>query len=97
MIHRWIQAYPGSRPAGCYLTGEIPPPTWRHELPALRHPVMIAGEVVIQDRGCLGREPELKHLIELGVVDAEEAELAADRLAGPRPTDHARYHSLAGD
>ena len=97
LLDRWIEAFPGSRPAACYVIGEIPPPPWRHEIPALRHPVRIGGETVIEDRAGLCRAAELDHLVELGVVDAAEEAEAIARLAGPRPNDHARYRALAVD
>ena len=97
LTRRWTEAYPGSRPLGLYLVGRIEPPAWRHEWPALRHPVRIGGEVVIEDRAWHGREAELEHLVDLGLVDADEHEAALERLAGPEPTTGRRYEALACD
>ena len=97
ITRRWIAAYPGSRPLGLYLVGRIEPPAWRHEWPALRHAVRIGGEVVIEDRAWHGREAELDHLVDLGLVDDDEHEAALDRLAGPEPTTGRRYEALARD
>jgi len=97
ITRRWIAAYPGSRPLGLYLVGRIEPPAWRHEWPALRHPVAIEGTVVIEDRAWQGREEELEHLVDLGLVDADEHEAALERLAGPEPTTGRRYEALARD
>lgn len=92
---RWIEAYPGSRPLGIYVLGLIEPPAWRHELPVLRHPVRIGVEVVIEDRAWHGREVELAHLAELGLVAGDEYEAADERLSGPDPISGLRYESLA--
>lgn len=97
LTRRWIEAYPGSRPLGMYLVGQIEPADWRHDWPALRCPVRIGGKVVIEDRAWHGREPELEHLVELGLVDDDEHEAALERLAGPEPTTGRRYESLAGN
>jgi len=97
LTRRWTEAYPGSRPLGCYLAGEIQAPAWRHEAEALRHPVRIGGEVVIEDRAWHGREAELDHLVDLGLVDDDEHEAALERLAGPEPTTGRRYEALARD
>jgi hypothetical protein len=97
LVTRWVAAYPGSRPLGCYVAREILPPAWRHEIPALRHPVRIGGEVVIEDRAWHGHEVELDHLVEIGVVTGDEYEAAVERLAGGQPTDVHRYEALARD
>lgn len=90
---RWRDAFPGSRPIAGYLVGEIPPPAWAHELPALRYPVRVGGRVVIADRGWHLREEELEHLVGLGLVDDDEHDRALDRL--DRPHDHLAYRPLA--
>lgn len=97
LLTRWVAAYPGSRPLGCYLAGEIQPPAWRHEIPALRHPVRIGGEVVIEDRAWHGQAVELDHLVEIGVVTGDEYEAAVERIAGGQPTAVHRYEALARD
>lgn len=94
LTRRWSQAYPGSRPIGCYLAGEIEPPAWRHENQALRHPVRVGGVVVLDDRAWHCQEIELDHLVELGLVDDAEYEAATERLDGPEPTT-GRYETLA--
>jgi hypothetical protein len=95
ITRRWSKAYPGSRPVGSYLAGEIEPPAWRHELPALRHPVRIGEELAIEDRAWHCREIELDHLVGLGIVDDDEYEAALERLAGSEPTAGRRYEALA--
>lgn len=95
ITRRWIAAYPGSRPAGLYVLGLIQPPDWRHECPACRHPISLEGEVVVEDRAWHGRDPELEHLYEIGLVDADEYEAAVERLDGPEPTSGQRYEKLA--
>ncbi len=97
LTSRWIELCPGSRPIGCYLAHEIEPPAWRHELKPLRHPVRIGGVVVIEDRAWQGREPELDHLAELGIVAGDELELAAARLASPTAGCHERYRLLSDE
>jgi len=95
---RWIEAYPGSRPMAGYLVGEIEPPAWRHELPALRHPIRIGDRgVVIADRAWHMREEELAHLVDIGVVDADERDLAIERLESAQPADSNRYRALFDD
>jgi hypothetical protein len=97
ITRRWITAFPGSRPMGCYLAGEIEPPAWRHELPPLRHPVKIAGEVVIADRAWHKGEVELDHLDDLGLIDDEEWRLATERLARSDARFASNYQCLADD
>jgi hypothetical protein len=97
LTRRWIEFCPGSRPLGCYLAQEIEPPTWRHELKPLRHPVRIGGVVVIEDRAWQGREPELDHLAELGIVAGDELKLAAARLARPAAGCHDQYPLLSDE
>jgi hypothetical protein len=95
ITRRWSRAYPGSRPVGCYLAGEIEPPDWRHANPNLRHPVRVGGVVALDDRAWHCREVELDHLVGLGLVDADEHEAAVERLAGPEPVSVHRYERLA--
>lgn len=97
LIGRWSVGWPGSRPIGCYLAGEIRPPDWRHEIPALRHPVRIGREVVIEDLAWHGGWIELDHLVELGLVDDDEYEAAVERLGGPDARYQGRYRPLADD
>jgi len=94
---RWIEAYPGSRPIGVYLAGEIEPPAWRHSLDALRHPVRLAGRIVIEDRSWHVGEIELDHLVESGVVGDRERRLAVQRLDELDARYHDRYRRLAAD
>ena len=95
ITRRWIEAYPGSRPAGCYLAGDIQPPAWKHELQPLRSPVRLGREVVIEDRAWQRREAELDHLVELGIVDDDEYQAAIERLDGPDPTCGRRYRHVS--
>ena len=39
ITRRWRAAFPGSRPMAMYILGLVEPPTWKHEWPALRHPL----------------------------------------------------------
>lgn len=95
---RWIAAYPGSRPMAAYVTGEIPAPDLAHELPALRHPVILEGTVVIADRGHWHRQvAELEYLDGLGLLDDGEYALAVERLDGPDPVGTHRYRSVADE
>lgn len=95
---RWRAAYPGSRPMAAYVTGEIPAPDLAHELPALRHPVILEGTVVIADRGHWHQyAAELEYLDGLGLVDDDEYALAVERLDGPDPTSVHRYRSVADE
>lgn len=97
ITRRWIAAFPGSRPMGSYVVGEIEPPAWRHELPPLRHPVKIAGEVVIADRAWHMGEVELDHLDDLGLIDDEERRLAVARLDASDARLYSKYRALADD
>lgn len=90
---QWRDAFPGSRPMGEYLVGDIEPPSWVHELPALRHPVRVGGIVVLADRAWHTRLEELDHLVAIGEVDDDEHDEALERLS--RPTDHSAYRGLA--
>lgn len=90
---RWRDAYPGSRPLAAYLVGDIEPPAWVHELPALRHPVRVGGILVLADRGWHTRLEELDHLVAIGEVDDDEHDETLERLS--RPTDHSAYQALA--
>ena len=97
ITRRWIAAFPGSRPMACYILGEITPPTWRHELPGLRHPLRrIEGcTVEIADTGWHKTEHELDHLDALGLIDRHERRAAMKRLADRDGHYHARYEQLA--
>lgn len=94
---RWIEAFPGSRPLGLYLVGKIELPAWQSEYPALRHPVVIGGEIVIEDRSWHCGEIELDHLDALGLVSASERRLAVDRLSRQDASYFGRYRCLADD
>ncbi len=99
ITRRWIAAFPGSRPMALYVLGLIPPPTWQHEVAALRHPLRrIAGvDIRIADTAWHKREPELEHLVALGLIDDDEHALALERLASRDGTYHARYENLSHD
>lgn len=94
---RWIEAFPGSRPIGTYVVGGIEPPDWMSEYPALRHPVVIEGQVVIEDRSWHMGEVELDHLVALGVVGDRERRLAIQRLDEPDARQHIRYRLVSDD
>jgi hypothetical protein len=96
---RWIEAFPGSRPAACYILGEIPAPTWTHPTPGLRHPLRstIKGVTLAWDTAGHKQEPELDHLLDLGLVSDEELEAAEKRLAEADATYHGRYRYLYKD
>ena len=91
---RWRAAFPGSRPAAAYLLGEIPPPAWR---PGWRPLRTIPGIDVALPSNWLLQEHELEHLVEIGEVDRAEHRAALERLAGPEPTYHGRYKSIADE
>jgi hypothetical protein len=99
ITRRWIAAYPGSRPFAMYVLGRIPPCSWQHDTPALRHPLRpIAGcEVVIPDIAWHMREPEVDHLEQLGLLARGELAAAEDRLADPDPQRGHRYEQIARD
>ena len=94
---RWVEAFPGSRPLAAYIVGEITPPSWQHELPALRRPFrpIEGGTVTMPDTGWHQGQAELDHLDELGLVDADEHDRALARLEGEDATYHGRYRPLA--
>jgi hypothetical protein len=98
ILPRWIEAFPGSRPAAMYVLGLLEPPKWIPELPGLRRPLRrIEGVTVkIPDLGWHRFDPELEHLVDLGIVDDEERERAVERLDGPDPLNYRRYR-LASD
>ena len=52
--------------------------------------------VKIPDLGWHRFDPELEHLVDLGIVDDEERERAVERLDGPDPLNYRRYR-LASD
>jgi hypothetical protein len=97
ITRRWIEAYPGSRPIGVYLAGEIEPPAWRHRLATLRHPVRLGREVAIEDRSWHTGEIELDHLDRLGLIGDEERRQATERLGEPAGGHHGRYRGFAAD
>ena len=94
---RWRAAFPGSRPMAAYILGEIEPATWKHEWPALRHPLRpIEGcSVEIADCGWRKTEHELAHLRRLRLVDAAEVRAAERRLAEVGWSDYSRYEQIA--
>jgi hypothetical protein len=98
ITRRWIEGFPGSRPMAAYILGEITPPTWKHKLPGLRHPMRpISGvEVRIADTGWHKTVEELEHLDRLGLVDDDEWQLAIERLECDDSHYHGRYRSMAG-
>jgi hypothetical protein len=81
ILPSYIDVMPGSRPFGCYATGQIPMPAvvvdpYQHDLGRR------IGERVFFDARCYGHadEPELAHLLALGLVGAAEERLARRRL-----------------
>jgi len=94
---RWVEAFPGSRPMAAYLLGEITPPVWQHPLPPFRKPMRpISGIAVsISDTGWHRGLPELDHLVEIGLVDDDEHDLAVERLASLDAIDYRRYRKIA--
>ena len=77
----YANTMPGSRPFGLYATGQLPMP----ELIAKPYPHDLGrriGERVFFDSHCYGHadEPELAHLVALGLVDTDEERLARRRL-----------------
>jgi hypothetical protein len=94
---RWRAAFPGSRPMACYILGEIEPPTWMHEWPALRHPLRaIEGCTVrIADTGWHKSEHELAHLDALGLIDRKEWRAAERRLDERDWSYHGRYPQIS--
>jgi hypothetical protein len=81
ILRDYIDVMPGSRPFGLYATGHIPAPAitvapYGHDLGRR------IGERVFFDARCYGHadEPELVHLVALGVVGPDEARLARRRL-----------------
>jgi hypothetical protein len=94
---RWAEAFPGSRPLAAYITGDIAPPSWQHELPALRRPfrAIEGGTVAMPDIGWHMTQAELDHLDHLRLIDADEHDRALARLEGEDATYHGRYRPLA--
>lgn len=94
---RWRAAFPGSRPFAAYVLGEITPPSWRHELPALRRPLRkIEGcSVEIADCGWHKTIAELEHLDALGLIDDDEWDAATERFCAPDWSYHGRYQPIA--
>ena len=80
-----------------YIIGKIPPATWRHELPGLRHPLRrIEGcTVEIPDYGWHRTEHELEHLDALGLIDRNERRAAERRFAERDWYYHGRYQPIA--
>lgn len=97
ITRRWSAAYPGSRPMAAYLLGEIEPPAWVHELPALRRPMRpIRGiSIELPDTGWHRLAPELVHLAAIGIVGDDEYGLAVERLDSGCPLAP-RYQAIAG-
>lgn len=85
LLEQYMRAYPGSRPMACYILGEVEPLP-PHPKPVLRAPLAIVGlEELIETTGHQ-REEELRHLLRLGVVQAEEEARARHRLEQPDAT-----------
>lgn len=97
ITRRWSEAFPGSRPMAAYILGQITPPTWMHELPALRKPLRaIRGlDIELLDIGWHRFLPEAEHLADIGIIDEEEWDRAIARLESADPIDHRRYRPLA--
>lgn len=96
---RWIEAYPGSRPFAMYVLGILPPCRWKHDNPAIRHPLRpIEGcTVSIPDRAWHNTPRELEHLVEIGVVHGDERAAAIERFSGRDPRAPSRYRSIADE
>jgi len=81
ILPAWVAQMPGSRPFGCYVTGEIP-------LPAIVvKPYRDAagrriGNTVYHDARCYGAGDvdELEHLVEIGVVAPDEERAGRQRI-----------------
>ena len=97
ITRRWRAAFPGSRPMAMYILGLVEPPTWKHEWPALRHPLRAieGSSVEIADCGWRKTEHELAHLDALGLVDARERRYAERRFAERDWYLHSRYRSIS--
>ena len=99
ITRRWVEGYPGSRPMAAYLCGEIEPPGWRRELPALRSPVrtLEGCSVRIEDMGWHRWIPEFEHLDRLGLLTAAERRAALARIRGRDPVAPSLYRSIADE
>lgn len=97
ITRRWRAAFPGSRPMAAYILGDIEPASWVHEWPALRRPLRsIEGcTVEIADCGWHKTEVELRHLDDIGLIDAKERREAERRLAATGWSDYSRYEQIA--
>lgn len=109
LLPRYIAAMPGSRPFAAYVCGEIAMPPVVVD-PYLHDRGRMIGTTAYHDAYCYGiaDQPELEHLIHLGLVGAGEERAARKRIDehGPRSlyrfvskdthrSDHASDH--AGD
>ena len=82
ILPAWISQMPGARPFGCYACQEIALP------PLVARPYTsdtgrgIAGVVFYEAHAYgIGGEPELKHLLLLGLIGADEERAARKRIA----------------
>jgi hypothetical protein len=81
ILPAWIEAMPGSRPFGCYVCGEIPlPPIVVDPYP--HDEGRRIGNTTYHDARVygIGDVDELEHLVEHGVVDADEEHAARRRI-----------------
>jgi hypothetical protein len=92
IMAEYVAAYPGSRPAACYLLGEIAP--YRpHPTEILRHPVKVGGRSL--DTALHGWQEECDHLVALGLLTDREIDEANARLDSPEPTSWHRMPQVA--
>jgi hypothetical protein len=94
LLPAWVEAFPGSRPAACYVDREIPPWKWKCRRAFSRQ--MMRDELDV-DLDLSGHRTaiELDHLIDIGFIDDAEIELAEQRLEEPDGDRYSRYKSLA--
>jgi hypothetical protein len=82
ILPAWISQMPGARPFGCYACQEIAmPPIVTRPYPSDTGRI-IGGVVFYEPRVYgIGGEPELEHLLGLGLIDADEELAARKRIA----------------
>jgi hypothetical protein len=81
LLPAYIAAMPGSRPFALYVIGEIPMPPIIEAPRQYGRRRQIDGVVFHESSTYgIGDEPELEHLVGLGIVDAREARAARKRI-----------------